>query len=134
MRGKAPLGTRILGHRGLIRDPLDELRIEQLVFALVMDVQCRNCEIDVIGQERGSIRRRRPCGAHQPRGFVVRLAERAVDDGHVTHVDRLRRQHLVPPITCLGSSSLPGSARLPDFIMTGGSRTIQAYLPGSESG
>jgi hypothetical protein len=36
---------RLLGHT------LDELRVEQLVFALVMDVQCCDAEIDVIGQE-----------------------------------------------------------------------------------
>jgi hypothetical protein len=38
-------------HRGLLGNPLDELGVEQLVFALVMDVQRRNSEIDVIGQE-----------------------------------------------------------------------------------
>jgi hypothetical protein len=31
---------------------LAQLRIEQIVFALVMDVQHHDAEIDVIGQER----------------------------------------------------------------------------------
>jgi hypothetical protein len=38
-------------HGCLLGHTLDELRVEQLVFALVMDVQCRDAEIDVIGQE-----------------------------------------------------------------------------------
>jgi hypothetical protein len=42
----------LLGHRGLRRDALDQLGIEQFVFSLVMDVQRRDGEIDVIGQER----------------------------------------------------------------------------------
>ena len=37
---------RLLGHT------LDELGVEQLIFALVMDVQCGDGEIDVVGQER----------------------------------------------------------------------------------
>jgi hypothetical protein len=42
----------LLCHRGLIRDTLDQLRVEQLVFALVMMAQRRDAEVDVIGQER----------------------------------------------------------------------------------
>ncbi len=38
-------------HRRLLGHTLDELRVQQLVFALVMDVQRRDGEIDVIGQE-----------------------------------------------------------------------------------
>jgi hypothetical protein len=38
-------------HGCLLGHTLDEPRVEQLVFALVMDVQCRDAEIDVIGQE-----------------------------------------------------------------------------------
>jgi hypothetical protein len=38
-------------HRRLLGHTLDELRVQQLVFALVMDVQRRDAEIDVIGQE-----------------------------------------------------------------------------------
>jgi hypothetical protein len=37
---------RLLGHT------LDELGVEQLIFALMMDMQCRDGEIDVVGQER----------------------------------------------------------------------------------
>jgi hypothetical protein len=42
----------LLGHRGLLGHTLDELRVQQRVFTLVMDVQRRDAEIDVIGQER----------------------------------------------------------------------------------
>ena len=42
----------LLGHRGLVGHPLDQLRVEHFVFALVMVVQRRDAEIDVIGQER----------------------------------------------------------------------------------
>jgi hypothetical protein len=54
-----------------------------------MVVQRREGQVDVIGQECDPPRRRRRRGAHQPRGFVVRLAEQAVHDRHVAYVDRL---------------------------------------------
>jgi hypothetical protein len=48
---KLVLVLDLFRHRGLLGHPLDELRVEQLVFALVMDVQRRDGEIDVVGQE-----------------------------------------------------------------------------------
>ena len=44
----------IFCHLGLLGDPLDELWVEQLVFAFVMDVH-RRSEIDVIGQNRPAL-------------------------------------------------------------------------------
>ena len=41
----------LLGHRGLLGHPLDELWVQQLVFVLVMTVQPPEDEVDVIGQE-----------------------------------------------------------------------------------
>jgi hypothetical protein len=79
----------LLRHRGLLGRPLDELGVQQVVFVLVMTVQPAEDEIDVIGQERDPSRRGRRAGAYQPRGFVVRLTEQAVDDRHVAHFDRL---------------------------------------------
>jgi hypothetical protein len=46
----------LLGHRGLLGHPLDQHGVEQLVFALVMVVQRRDGEINVIGQERDPLR------------------------------------------------------------------------------
>ena len=48
---KLVLVLDLLRHRGLLGRTLDELWVQQLVFALVMDVQRRDAEIDVIGQE-----------------------------------------------------------------------------------
>jgi hypothetical protein len=45
------LALDLLGHQCLLGDTLDQLGEEQLVFALVMVVQRREDQIDVIGQE-----------------------------------------------------------------------------------
>jgi predicted ATPase/DNA-binding CsgD family transcriptional regulator len=83
------LVLHVLRHRSLLRHPLDEQRVQQLVLILVVLVQAAEDQIDVIGQERDPPGRRRRGGADQPRGFVVRLAEHPVDDRHVAYLDRL---------------------------------------------
>jgi hypothetical protein len=81
------------GHRGLLGHLLDQLGVQQLVFALVMVVQRREREIDVIGQKRDPVRRRCRSLAHELRRLLIHATEGAVDDRHVPHVDRLRHRH-----------------------------------------
>jgi len=42
----------LLGHRGLLGHPLNQFRVQQFVFALVVVVQRCETEIDVVGEER----------------------------------------------------------------------------------
>jgi hypothetical protein len=81
----------LLGHRCLAGRSLDQLGVQQLVFALVMDVQHRDAEIDVVRQERDPRWSRRRGRAYWPHAFLVCGAERGVDDRHVAHVDWLCR-------------------------------------------
>ena len=83
----------------LLRHAVDEPPEEQLVLPRVVVVQHVDRERDVVGEELHPLRRRGRVAPDELRALTEPIAERLMDDGHVSYVDRLRRAHpAVPPV------------------------------------